>query len=166
MMTLDSDEDLMAGIRAGDARAWQPLYDRWSGRLFDFLLRRTGSRAFAEEALQETWLRIHRYRRTFHPGRSFASWAFRIAANAGRDAREPDFESFALEGDYENRPDLRLSVLRALHDLEPADRRLFLLHVEGFDATEIGGMLDARPGTVRMQLSRVRLRLQAAIGGC
>jgi RNA polymerase sigma-70 factor (ECF subfamily) len=159
-----SDEDLMIRLQQGDRRAYQALYARWGARTMDFLLRRTGSRACAEDALQDTWLRVFRYARSYEPGRPFAPWLFGIAARAGHDAREPEAGAFSLTGSYEADPTLRDRVLRALHRLDPEDRRLLLLNVEGFDATEVGRMLGMRPGTVRQRLTRIRRHLQGVLG--
>ncbi|MFH1462937.1 MAG: RNA polymerase sigma factor [Pseudomonadota bacterium] len=154
----------MIRLQQGDRRAYQALYARWGARTLDFLLRRTGSRACAEDALQETWLRVFRYARSFEAGRPFPPWLFRIAARAGHDAREPEPDAFVQAGSYEADPVLRDRVLQALHGLDPEDRRLLLLNVEGFDATEIGEMSSMRPGTVRQRLTRVRRHLQGVLG--
>ncbi len=155
----------MVRLQQGDHQAYQALYERWGGRVMDFLLRRTGSRARAEDALQETWLRVFRYAGGYQPDRPFAPWLFRIAVNAGHDAHEPEPEAFVLQASYEHDPELRDRVARALHGLSAEDRRLLLLSVEGFDSTEIGGMLDQRPGTVRMRLTRIRRHLQGILRG-
>lgn len=155
----------MVRLQRGDHQSYQALYERWGGRVMNFLLRRTGSRVRAEDALQETWLRVFRYAGSYRPERPFAPWLFRIAANAGYDAREPEPECFELQGSYELQPELRDRVTRALHGLSPEDRRLLLLNVEGFDSTEIGGMIDQRPGTVRQRLTRIRRQLQEVLQG-
>jgi len=155
----------MVRLQHGDHQAYQALYERWGGQVMNFLLRRTGSRIRAEDALQETWLRVFRYARSYQADRPFAPWLFRIAVRAGHDAYEPEPESFELAGSYEQQPELRDRVTRALHQLNAEDRRLLLLSVEGFDSTEIGGMLDQRPGTVRMRLTRIRRSLQESLQG-
>jgi len=163
MTNSESDEDLMVRLQQGDRHAYQMLYQRWSVPVMDFLLRRTGRRAQAEEALQETWLRVFRYARSYRAGRPFAPWLFRIAVHAGHDAREPYPDSFELQGSYVDRPELRDRVLGILHGLPADDRRLLLLKVQGFNASEIGEILDCRPGTVRMRLTRIRRHLQGEL---
>jgi RNA polymerase sigma factor (sigma-70 family) len=165
MSSEPSDEDLMVRMQQGDHQAYQALYERWGGRVMNFLLRRTGSRPLAEDALQETWLRVFRYAGSYQAPRAFAPWLFRIAANAGHDARTPEPEVFELVGSYEQQPELRDRVARALHGLPAADRSLLLLNVEGFDSSEIGEMLGQRPGTVRQRLTRIRRRLQDELRG-
>ncbi len=154
----------MARVAAGDRYAYDTLYARWSASTFTFLLRRTGSRARAEEALQETWLRVFRHGRTFQNGRKFAPWVFAIAANAGRDARRPEPDLLHLEGEAADPGELRDRLVAALHLLDPLDRRLLLLAVEGFTSVEIGEMVRVNPTAVRMRLSRARASLREALG--
>ncbi len=160
-----TDRDLMARIQSGDHEAYHALYERWSRQVFRFLLRRTGSRAAAEEAIQETWLRMYRSRRSYDPKWPFPSWLFRIAVNAGHDAWRPEPEVFHLTRPAPERPDLRNQLVQALHLLGPLERRMLLLAVEGFTSKEIATMLDTSPGAVRMRISRARAQLREVLGG-
>ena len=154
----------MVALQAGDHGAYEALYAQWSGRLFHFLIRRTGSRTAAEEALQETWLRVYRFRHRYNPKRRFSAWLYTIAANAGYDARQPDTESFDWEPPTRDQHHLRDYVIRALHSLDPVDRRAILLSIEGFSSKEIGEILKVRPGTVRMRIKRARESIKASLG--
>jgi RNA polymerase sigma-70 factor (ECF subfamily) len=159
-----SDEELMASVGSGNREAYDRLYSRWRRPVFAFLVRRTGTRAAADDAFQDTWLRVYRSRATFDPRRKFKPWLFAIAAHAGIDAvtRDPLLLELAPEADEpENLRDLLSGALEAL---SPEDRRLLLLGAEGFDSREIGKMLDLQPGTVRVRLHRARQRVRAALG--
>ena len=158
----------MARLVAGDHAGFDELWNRWRQRAFSFLLRRTGSRAAAEDALQQTFWRVYRYRRSYDGRRAFRSWLFGIAANAGHDARraEPDPwdplpESTAGTSDPEGRAHARDVLVRALHALEGRDRRVLLLTIEGFTSPEVGEMLGMNANTVRVRLKRARDRLSA-----
>jgi len=157
------DSDLMVRLQGGDVSAYDALYARYSARVFQFLVRRTGSRLAAEEALQETWLRVFRFRHRYQPERRFSAWLYTIAAHAGHDAREPDFESFDWEPPTQDDVHLRDYVIRALHALEPEDRRVILLTIEGYTSVEVGEMLSMRAGTVRMRLKRARETMKAKL---
>ena len=160
------DRELMGEVRGGSREAYEALVAGWGPRIFAFLLRRTGSRFAAEEAYQETWLRVWQWRARYDPARAFRPWLFTIASNAGFDSRKPrrdDFELAEEPGVDRDPVPARDSLLKALHALSPADRRLVLLAGEGFNATEIGAMEALKPGTVRMRLKRARERMAAAI---
>ncbi|MCB9766014.1 MAG: RNA polymerase sigma factor [Alphaproteobacteria bacterium] len=154
----------MRRVQQQDRAAYEQLYQRWAPRLYPFLHRRTGSTQLAEEALQETWLRVYRYRERYDPSRPFTRWLYQVASNAGRDAREPDLESFELApGPPDEPPWVRDALIRALHLLDGSDRRLFLLVVEGFSVAEAGRMVGVGDSTARTRLKRARARIQEAL---
>lgn len=165
MPTEPTDEELMRQFCAGDDQAYERLYARWSSRVLNFLGRRTGSRQTAEDALQETFLNVYRYRASFRHGRRFSPWLFSIAANAGKDAPEPVPDALAYNGPHRDRPEVRDRLLRALRLLEPEERRLLLLSVEGFSSAEVGEMVGLSPGAVRMRVSRARAHVREVLGG-
>jgi RNA polymerase sigma factor (sigma-70 family) len=165
----ESDEGLMAAVKQGDRSAYDALYARWKVPIFRFLHRRTGTRLAAEDAHQETWIRVYRFRANFQPGRSFKSWLFAIAANCGHDAWlptshesgfDPELRLTTAPGDPTDR---RLRLLQGLSRLDPDDRKLLLLAIEGFDGPEIGSLLGIGAGAVRMRLSRARERIRQAL---
>lgn len=153
----------MVDVQQGDRSAYEALYARWRDPIQRFLLRRTGSLASAEEALQETWMRVYRHRARYDATRPFRRWLYGIAANAGHDAARPQADVFVLPAEPGDPIGLRDTLVSALHGLEAGDRRLLLLAVEGFEPAEIAEMLELPSGTVRMRLSRARERVRAAV---
>jgi RNA polymerase sigma factor (sigma-70 family) len=165
-MDHESDESLMTRVTRGDRPAYEALYARWRKPLFRFLCRRTGCLRTAEEALQETWLRVYRYRASYDRARRFKSWLFTIAANCGRDAWPAAQEAPLFIEPLQDEPhDLRDRLLEGLARLDPEERRLLLLATEGFDGPEIAAMLGISAGAVRMRLSRARQRMREQLGG-
>ena len=81
----ETDEVLMLAVREGDITKLGMLFDRHHAVLYDYLIRMTRSRTTAEDLVQEVFLRILKYRRTFHANSSFIGWMFRIARNARID---------------------------------------------------------------------------------
>lgn len=86
----------MLAYAAGDAAAFEALYARHEGALFRFVRRVLGHAlaAQAEEAFQDTWLKIVSARASFVPqtdettgttGASWKTWAFAIAHNTCLD---------------------------------------------------------------------------------
>jgi RNA polymerase sigma-70 factor, ECF subfamily len=89
-MGSDSEVDLVARCRRGDAGAWDELFDRHyaaAGR-FIFQLRHDFSREDVEEICQEVFLSVVRNIQSFHGGSQLQTWLFRIAANKARDYRQ------------------------------------------------------------------------------
>ena len=89
-MGAESEVDLLARCRRGDAAAWDALFDRYyaaAGR-FVFQLSSDFSREDVEEIAQDTFLSVIRNIETFQGESQFQTWLFRIAANKSRDYRE------------------------------------------------------------------------------
>ena len=89
-MGFDTEADLLARCRRGEAGAWDELFDRHyaaAGRVV-FQLGHGFSREDAEEICQEAFLSVIRNIESFHGGSQFQTWLFRIAANKARDYRE------------------------------------------------------------------------------
>lgn len=73
------DARLVARIAAGDRDAFRELYTRYSGPLFSVALRMLHDRGAAEEALQDTFLKLWRHAASFDPTKSTPfTWAFTI----------------------------------------------------------------------------------------
>jgi RNA polymerase sigma-70 factor, ECF subfamily len=89
-MGSDSEAELLARCRQGEAEAWDELFDRHyaaAGR-FIFQLAPDLTREDAEEICQEAFLSVIRNLDSFHGESQFQTWLFRIAANKARDYRE------------------------------------------------------------------------------
>ncbi len=80
-----SDEDLFADYLAGDHACMPPLIDRYQRMLYAMLIRQLGDRQLAEDALQNTWIKICRRPGTFQPGAKFRPWLYSVAAHAAID---------------------------------------------------------------------------------
>jgi len=75
----DNLEMLMARYQEGDSAAASALIYRLSPQLYRFFAAHSGSRADADDLLQETWLRIHKVRHTYRPGEPALPWFYAIA---------------------------------------------------------------------------------------
>src|SRR5215467_9073387 len=73
--------DLMVRYQNGDPTAVTELIERLSPQLHRFFLAQFVSRRFADDLLQETWLRIHQVRHTYRPGEPVLPWIYALARN-------------------------------------------------------------------------------------
>src|SRR5580698_10372142 len=81
-MPPDADlESLMVRYQQGDLSAATELVTRLSPALHRFFLVQFVSRRYADDLLQETWLRIHEVRHTYRPGQPVLPWLYAIARN-------------------------------------------------------------------------------------
>ncbi len=75
------DEDLMLAYAAGDASAFDALYERHRGGVYRYLVRHCGNAAAADEMFQDVWMSVIRVRATYAPSAKFTTWVYRIAHN-------------------------------------------------------------------------------------
>jgi RNA polymerase sigma-70 factor (ECF subfamily) len=81
----DRDDDaLVVATAAGDLEAFRVLVERFAPRVHAFAVRALGSRADADDIVQETFVRAHRAAPRFVPEGRCAAWLFRIAGNLVR----------------------------------------------------------------------------------
>jgi len=76
--------ELVAGLRAGDERAFEALIERYHGSLIRLALLYVPSRAVAEEVVQETWLGVLQGLSRFEGRSALKTWIFRILTNRAR----------------------------------------------------------------------------------
>jgi RNA polymerase sigma-70 factor (ECF subfamily) len=176
-----SDEELMGRVRAGDVGRLADLFDRHAGRLRQFFLRRGGDRDLSDDLVQETFLRVLRYRSSWRGEGSFAGWLYRLACNVEHDERArggardlaaaaaaaADGAAAADSAGAAAPPEAiarRESVARlyaALARLEPQERALVEFRwFQGLRAEQIAERLGCTPGAARVRLHRAHLRLR------
>jgi RNA polymerase sigma-70 factor, ECF subfamily len=130
----------------------------------------------AQDAVQEAFLRVWRFRASVPDGDGRRAWLYRVVVNAcmsrarTRTARSGrDVGDAALAGleDLQPQPELRAEqsqladdVVAALADL-PEHLRvpLVLRFYAGLSEREIATAIDRRPGTVKSRLHEARQRL-------
>src|SRR5215469_6836678 len=81
-----SDETLIARYARGDAAAFATLYRRHELRTWRYIERNVGSRATAEELMQEVWFAVARDAERYRPTARFTTWLFTSARNRMIDA--------------------------------------------------------------------------------
>jgi RNA polymerase sigma-70 factor (ECF subfamily) len=179
MSSADDDRRLMLRVKAGDREAFAALYARFAGPLFRYLLGLAGRRDAAEDALQETFLRIWRAAPEYEPAAALSTWLFTIARNAGLNvlARErvriPHPGDRATGPDPGPRPGDRLeaeeradAVRRAVVRLPAGERDAVLLSLfAGLRYAEIARVLDIPEGTVKSRMASAVGKLGGMLRG-
>src|ERR1700682_4070790 len=153
------DAALAAACRSGDLHAYERLYSLHGARMRNLARNILGSSTDAEDAVQETFLKVQRSVASFRGQSSFVTWTFRILVNTCYDARRSRLRKKEFAADDEQHrdnapsrpephaavahPSLRLALERALDKLTRHQRDVFLLYeVEGFHHAEISAMLE------------------------
>ena len=72
-------EHLIEGCRRGDRSSQLKLYKQYAQRLYIACLRIVGNSSEAEEAMQDSFLKIFTRLDQYHDGQCFEAWMHRIA---------------------------------------------------------------------------------------
>jgi RNA polymerase sigma-70 factor (ECF subfamily) len=179
----DADAQLMLRYAAGDARAFDELYENHRGGVWRFIRRTVNDAVVADDVFQECWSRVIAHRDSYRPEARFATWLYRIAHNCcmdhwrrskRRDAREAadDEAILAAPGDPASDPlaaalegEAGARLATALGQLPEEQRAAFLLYVEGgMSVTEIGEATGVNPETAKSRLRYAVARLKRALG--
>lgn len=168
-----TDAALVQSTLAGDSRAFAALVDRHAPACLRFATRMLGSVEDAEEATQETLLRVHRSFSRYDETVSFRTWMMSILVNRCRSAllsrRRRTSRVVSDDGALERASvrsgssdvELRDAIEHALGKLEPALREAFLLkHVELLSYEEMANVTEAGISALKMRVQRACERLQ------
>jgi len=152
---LSEDAALAAACRSGDLRAYERLYAMHGARMKNLARNVLGNPIDAEDAVQDTFMKVQRSIASFRGQSSFVTWTYRILINTCYDARRSRLRKKEIANDDSEEtprpeprapgahPTLRMALERALEKLTRHQRDVFLLYeVEGFRHTEIAGMLE------------------------
>lgn len=83
---LTTEQETLRAACLGNGDAITLLVNRHTPRLFRFLCRLVGDAAFAEDLVQDTWLRVIESLDKYNPQHSFSIWILTIARNLATDA--------------------------------------------------------------------------------
>jgi RNA polymerase sigma-70 factor (ECF subfamily) len=165
-----SDDALMSRVREGDVQALGPLYDRHHAALLNFYLRTLGNRAGSEDLVQDVFVRMLKYRRTYRPGSRFRTWMYHIARHARTDylhKRRGEIEwddayaSPVLPGDPAESGQHQRWLALALQRLPDEKREILVLSCfSGMRYEEIGRLLDCGEGAVKVRVHRAMRELR------
>jgi RNA polymerase sigma-70 factor (ECF subfamily) len=168
-MDHQDEERLVERCREGDMTAYRLLYERFEQPFLRTALRMLGRRQEAEEAVQETFLKLYRNIRGFHRGARFSTYFFAILMNTCRDALRRRGSAEFDDVDPEtlsagSRSELAFTLADAIDRLPGRMKACFLLFaVEGLSHGEIAAILDVSTGSVKTHVHRARLRLRAGL---
>lgn len=177
-----TDHQLLARFEAGDRLALEDLFRRYRLLAYRVAFRLLGREADALDAVQEGFIKALTHLHGFQKRSSFKTWLLRVVSNAALDLgrRRSRREALSLESIVNSeqesrqlltsddsgigleRAELRSLLHRALDTLSEAQRRTFVLHVDGeMNYREVAEVLGISIGTVMSRLFYARQKLKA-----
>ena len=181
-MTDEQVQVLINKIRAGDPDAFEPLVTAYEQILYNLCYKMLGNHEDAQDAVQETFIKVYRALSDYRGESRFSTWIYRIACNTCHDflRRKSKVQVISLyeqqeDGDETELPlseegntpeDLlerkltRESVIHGLQMLPEEQRTILLLReIQGLSYEEIAEILHLDGGTVRSRIHRARKKL-------
>jgi len=176
MLPDDNLEMLMARYQKGDFTAASALIDRLSPRLYRFFAAQSGSRADADDLLQETWLRIHKVRHTYRPGEPALPWFYAIARHIRVDHYRKSIRASTGERALEamaktavtipERADQADDLAALLAPLSEGERDVLeMLKVAGMSLEEVARATSSTVGSVKQKVHRAYKKLRTSLRG-
>ena len=167
----------MQQVAAGSETAFVALIRRHQGALLNFFVR-MGARAEGDDLVQETFLRLFRYRSRYRPTARFTTFLYVLARNTwadmGRKAMRRERLAHRLQVQVEidsqiqpaPPPANHLDVQAALSRLSPKLREVIVLNVfQGMRYQEVADVLNIPLGTVKSRINMALHALREALEG-
>ncbi len=175
----ESDAQLMDRLVKGDLEALGFLFKRHQKNVFELCVRMTRDQTAADDLVQETFLRVLKYRHNFRGEARFSTWLFQVARNVTLDHlkrersrsrrsdthREPgasplDAEQIASEDSSPQ--DDRVVVLDRALSLLPDDKKevLILSRYHELQYSEIARICECSVSAVKVRVFRAMNQLR------
>ena len=182
-----SDEELILEFQKNNTEdAFNILVQRYKNPLTNFVFRILGDYESCNDVVQETMIKVYRYKDSYSSVAKFSTWIYTIAGNLARtEYRRQRRQNIFSINDYgeehksfdlpdENyRPDVMTDsgikdeiIQKALLKVKETYREAVILRdIQGMSYEEISEILGVNEGTVKSRINRGRAQLQELLKG-
>ena len=177
------EKELLEKAKAGGVESFEILIQAVRQKAYQIALSYLKNQEDAEDALQDSLLKIYRGLSRFQETSRFSTWVYRVVVNtcldhikknkrqkdrilsfSGEDREENPFDAVSMLRDESAEPERHMLqkektqiILACLERIAPSLREVVVLRdVQGFSYGEIAQILDISEGTVKSRLSRAR----------
>ncbi len=178
--TYAQEDEMIRRTINGDREAFTGLFLKYKDSLFDLAARILGSRAEAEDVLQDAFIQAYRHLPDFNHESRFSTWLYSIVLNRVRnnlrhrkvvrwssldmkvndddDYRAPEFPERGPSFTHEIENRMELEALQNEARLLPTSyRSIFMLHYfQNLTLEEVSVRLGRPIGTIKVYLHRAR----------
>jgi RNA polymerase sigma-70 factor (ECF subfamily) len=163
-------------ILKGDTNAFAVLLDRYKDLVFTLCIRMMKHREEAEEAAQDTFIKVYKSLNKFKGDSKFSTWIYRVAYNTCLDRlKKNKRQQYTVEINEYTEHQIK-TLDNALDQMEAKEREqsiqdclgllpsedsflLTLYYFEELSLDEIGKIVDLKPNNVKVKLFRSRKKL-------
>ena len=168
------NDNIINLCKKSDRKAQTYLYSAFYRKVYNSCFRILQNQYEAEDAMQESFIKVFSRLDKYEKGMPFEAWILRIAINTAIDKlreNKPDWVNYDekhfyhLEDEDESEEwELTLEktkqIKAAIEQLPDAARVIISLYlIEGYDHEEISGILHISSGNVRIQYMRAKQKL-------
>jgi RNA polymerase sigma-70 factor (ECF subfamily) len=158
-----SDVDLLALVAEDrDQTAFEEFFSRYARSVYSLMVRQLGDAGWADDVVQEAFIAVWRFARTYRPERgAVTGWLYTIARNAGYDAARRRQAQWLVDAPDsidpaptpEDQTAGKLDAFRlhvCIERLAQNEREIIeLAYLKGMSQSEIATELDIPLGTVK-----------------
>ncbi len=170
----DLQQNILARCKNGERIAQQQLYEHFKGKMFAVCLRYANSRADAEDALQEGFVKVFRDLHQFRGEGSFEGWIRRVIVNValqnlrkqkgGLQFAELENVEFTLSDTDDSvfdESEKGAALIKLMQKMPTGFRTVLNLYVlEEYSHQQIADELGISVGTSKSQLNRAKAFLK------
>ena len=164
---LTQDHEIMVSVRDGDVQKLGLLFDRYSGRLYNYFYLQIKDRLKSEDLVQNVFYNILRYRHTYKDGSDFRAWMYTIARNEkihyfkkrrvshrDIDIEQSNESNSNPERDLEHKTNI--SHLNMAIQMDSSDNRelIILSRFNGLPYSQISEIMGCKIGTLKVRMYR------------
>jgi len=183
-----TDEELILDFQKNNTiKAYEILVERYTNRLINYVFRFLGNYEACVDVVQETMIKVYRYKDSYNSIAKFSTWIYTIAGNLARTEyqkrKRRKLFSINAAGDDKNenyeipdeqyRPDVITDsgikdeiIQKALLRVSNAYRQMVILRdIQGLSYEEIAEITNTNVGTVKSRINRGRAQLQKFLKG-
>jgi len=177
-----SDEELILEFqRTNNERAFNLLVKRFKNPLINYVYRFLGDYDSCVDVIQDTFVKVYRYKDRYTEVAKFSTWIYTIATNLAKTEyqRRKRVKTFSISGfgeeennyeikDNSFRPDKSVDSLYKEEQIQKALLKVKIVYrepvilrdIQGMTYEEIADILNIEVGTVKSRINRGRKRLQ------
>jgi RNA polymerase sigma-70 factor (ECF subfamily) len=169
--TTNEDLRLANGCAAGDTFIFEEIYRVHADRMKSIAYNHLGNVSDAEDAVQETFLKLHRSASTYNGESAFTTWLYRVLINTCYDAlrrRQRRIQEAPIDDVVTGTragasvdDAKRIALRKMLTELPEQRRTVFMLfEIEGLSHAEIAQILNITEGNSKWILFATKKQLQ------
>ncbi len=174
-----NDQQLIKSCLDGEVEEFGKIVDKYRGKVIALAMNMLGNKEDAEDACQETFIKVYYHLDKYDFKKRFHNWLYSILYNYCLDQlrkRRRFYKFFTkMKGESlrsrsgrawhsPNQPEHEIFSKNILNILSPKERAtLFLWANEGFTSEEIASVLRCSSSTARVHLYKARRKIKAIL---